>query len=231
MALSRLKRFLESFVHAFDGIVDATRTQPNIGVHLIVTALVLLLALALHLTLWAFIAVLLLIALVLGIELMNTAVEAIVDLASPELHPLAKKTKDAAAGAVLVVSIGAVLAGVAIFAASGIGGYVRPAEPAFDAQTCAAAVALTAVLTVLAKARWGSRFSGRATLLWSAWALLAVAYAHHPGLSWPEGIAIVLAAAVTLTRRPLTAATLLPGPLVGIVSALLCVLVHDPRML
>ena len=53
-------------------------------------------------------------ALVLGLELVNTALEAVVDLASPELHPLAKVAKDAAAGAVLVASGGAVLVALAV---------------------------------------------------------------------------------------------------------------------
>lgn len=220
---------MQSFVHAFDGVVDATRTQPNLGVHLVVAALVLLLALALHLTLWAFVAILLLIALVLGLELVNTAVEAQVDLASPQSHPLAKKAKDAAAGAVLVVSIGAVLAGVAIFVAAGVGRSAAPVAASLDVQTSIASLAVTAILTVLAKARWASRFSGRATLLWNASALAAVAYGARG--YWPEAIAVALAAYVTLTRRPLTAAGLLPGPLVGIAAALLCVLAHDPRML
>lgn len=228
MAVS-VKRFLESFVHAFDGIVDATRTQPNLGIHLVVTALVLLLALALHLTLWGFVAILLLIALVLGLELMNTAVEAQVDLASPERHPLAKKAKDAAAGAVLVVSIGAVLAGAAIFVEARIHGYVAPALPGLDVPTCVSAFALGAVLTVLAKARWGGRFSGRATLFWNAWALLVIGLGVRG--FWPEGVALLVAAYVTMTRRPHTAAALLSGPLVGVLSALLCVLAHDPRML
>ncbi len=53
-------------------------------------------------------------ALVLAAEALNTAVEALVDLVSPEKHPLAAKSKDAAAGAVLLCSVGAVAAGIAI---------------------------------------------------------------------------------------------------------------------
>jgi undecaprenol kinase len=58
---------------------------------------------------WA--AMVLAIALVVTVELLNTALEAVVDLASPELHPLAKHAKDVAAAAVLNASLGAVAVG------------------------------------------------------------------------------------------------------------------------
>ena len=57
----------------------------------------------------------LLITLVIGLELLNTAIEALVDLASPAFHPLAKIAKDAAAGAILLVVLGSVAAGLIIF--------------------------------------------------------------------------------------------------------------------
>ncbi|MBA2692520.1 MAG: diacylglycerol kinase family protein [Rubrobacter sp.] len=60
------------------------------------------------------------IALVMAMELVNTAVEAIVDLVSPEFDPLAKIAKDAAAGAVLVASIGAAIVGAIVFGARAI---------------------------------------------------------------------------------------------------------------
>lgn len=227
-----MTRFAQSFLHAFDGIVDATRAQPNLGVHLVVTAIVLLLSLALHLTLLAFVAILLLIALVLGLELMNTAVEAQVDLASPHRHPLAKKAKDTAAGAVLVVSIGAVLAGAAIFAQAMVAGYSRPALPSLDVQTVVAGLAVTAVLTVLAKARFGRGFSGRATLLWAALALMYAAPLMPRLLGyWPEGIVAGLASYAAFSRRPFALMPLLGGMLLPVGAVCLCLLAHDPRVL
>lgn len=62
---------------------------------------------------WA--AVSLACAAVLGAECMNTAVEAVVDLASPERHPLAKRAKDCAAGAVLLCALGALATGLLVF--------------------------------------------------------------------------------------------------------------------
>ncbi|HTU81837.1 MAG TPA: diacylglycerol kinase family protein, partial [Candidatus Acidoferrales bacterium] len=104
-------RFWRSFHHAFEGIMYATRTQFNMRVHLAIAALVLVATLLLRLDRPYVIAVVVLIALVLSLELLNTAIEAIVDLLTVTHHPLAKTAKDAAAGAVLVGSIGAALAG------------------------------------------------------------------------------------------------------------------------
>jgi len=59
--------------------------------------------------------VLIMSALVLSLEVVNSAVEAVVDLASPEFHPLAKVAKDAAAGATLVAAVFSVLVGLVVF--------------------------------------------------------------------------------------------------------------------
>ncbi|MGH7737881.1 MAG: diacylglycerol kinase family protein [Candidatus Tyrphobacter sp.] len=150
-----MSRFLSSFVHAFDGIVDAARVQPNFVIHLVVSALVLIAVLAFHVVLWQFVVVLVLIALVLALELVNTALEAYVDLVTGEFHSLAKRAKDAAAGAVLAASVCAALAGCAIVADAMAA--PRPALPsaAMRAEVVLAALALASVLAVLGRARWG----------------------------------------------------------------------------
>ncbi|HUY41865.1 MAG TPA: diacylglycerol kinase family protein [Candidatus Dormibacteraeota bacterium] len=224
-----MRRFALSFTHAFDGIVAAARVQPNLVVHLIVAATAFVVALALHVSLWAFVVVVLLVALVLGLELMNTAIEAQVDLATLELHPVAKRAKDAAAGAVLVASVGAVLAGLAIFISAWVSGYRAPAVPALDAQTVVAALGLSALFAVLLKARYGAAFSGRATVPWTIAALVAFTAPASLGY-WPASAAILFALAVSVTRRPLAVA-ILSGPLLGAGAACLCLLAHDPRML
>jgi diacylglycerol kinase (ATP) len=102
--------FWRSFHHAFEGIIYATRTQWNMRLHLVAAALVLVATLYLHLQRPYVIGIVITVAVVLGFELLNTAIEAIVDLTSPDQHPLAKVAKDAAAGAVLVVAFAAVIA-------------------------------------------------------------------------------------------------------------------------
>ena len=88
------------------------RTQPNARLHLLVTAMVVLLGVWLQLPLrdWALIA--LTITLVLAAEFFNTALEALVDLTSPQPHPLAKIAKDVSAAAVLLSAAGAVILGL-----------------------------------------------------------------------------------------------------------------------
>jgi undecaprenol kinase len=136
-----MSRFLQSFAHAWDGVVDAARVQPNLTIHMVIAALVLVAAIALHVAVWGFVDIVVLIALVLGLELMNTAIEAYVDLATLELHPVAKRAKDAAAGAVLVASACSVLAGLAIFI------------DAAGAETALAVVGIAAAVAVLWKVR------------------------------------------------------------------------------
>jgi diacylglycerol kinase len=110
-----LARERRSFGYALAGIGHAWRTQPHLRIHVGIALLALVLAWALALTPPEWAIILAAITLVLVLELLNTAVEAAVDLASPDHHPLAKIAKDVTAGAVLVAAIGAVLVAVALF--------------------------------------------------------------------------------------------------------------------
>ena len=103
-----------TFGYAFTGLGTAWRTQPNVRIHSFLALAVLIAGLLLHLPPFAWALVILAIALVLVAELSNTAVEALVDLASPEEHPLAKQAKDVAASAVLVASVAAATVGVLV---------------------------------------------------------------------------------------------------------------------
>ncbi|MCR5414976.1 MAG: diacylglycerol kinase family protein [Kiritimatiellae bacterium] len=106
---------MKSFLHAFSGIVAAVRGERNMRIHVAaaLAAIVLGAWLGLDGREWA--EVVICIALVMSLECLNTAVESVVDLASPGLHPLAKKAKDCAAGAVLVAAIGAAVVGCIVF--------------------------------------------------------------------------------------------------------------------
>lgn len=106
---------LRSFVFAFEGLVWMARTQRNAQVHLFITGIVLIAAVFFQVSMSEWLALILAIALVLALEAMNSAVEAVVDLSSPQLHPLAKRAKDAAAGSVLIAAIGAALVGCIVF--------------------------------------------------------------------------------------------------------------------
>lgn len=114
VAQPRRASFLSSFRFASEGIVYVLLTQRNFRVHLVIATLVVALGLWLRLTLdsWAILA--LTIGAVLVTEVFNTAAETLVDLVSPDYHPLAKQVKDLAAGAVLVAAIVSVVVGLLV---------------------------------------------------------------------------------------------------------------------
>ncbi len=111
-----LKARLDSFRYAFKGIADLFRNTPNARIHLFVTCCVLIAGFFFGISRIEWCIIILCIALVLAAEAANTAIEYLTDLVSPEYHPLAGKTKDAAAAAVLLAAIGAAIVGIIIFA-------------------------------------------------------------------------------------------------------------------
>ncbi len=115
MPSSYLSSRLRSFGHAFRGLKILLQTQQNARIHAAATVLVLAAGALLRISLaeWALIA--LAVAGVWATEALNTSIEFLVDLTSPDLHPLAAKAKDVAAGAVLVAAIGSLIVGVLVF--------------------------------------------------------------------------------------------------------------------
>ncbi len=107
--------FWRSLRVALIGAATVLRTERNAQIEGIIALLAIGLGLWLKVSgpEWAIIFTL--IALVLGLEMVNTAIEAVVDLAHPALHPLAKKAKDSAAGAVVLSAIVSVAVGLVIF--------------------------------------------------------------------------------------------------------------------
>ena len=108
---TRPSGFIGSVNCAIEGILWAVKTQGHMLFHLVAAILVMVAALVLDLTLQEFALLALAITLVLFAELVNTAIEVVVDLVSPEYHPLAQRAKDVAAGAVLLASVGALVLG------------------------------------------------------------------------------------------------------------------------
>jgi diacylglycerol kinase (ATP) len=106
---------LESFNVAVEGVIHVLRTQRNMRIHFVVAALVLVAAIVFDVSRLELIALLLAIAFVLIAEMINTAVEAAVDVASTSFDPMAKLAKDIAAGAVLIASLTAAGVGYLVF--------------------------------------------------------------------------------------------------------------------
>ena len=107
--------FWRSFGQAYRGILYSWKTQRNLRFHIITGAIVLFAAWWVKLTRWEWAILLLTIGSVIATEVMNTAVEIVVDLVQPNFHPLAGMAKDVAAGAVLVTAIQAVAVGIVLF--------------------------------------------------------------------------------------------------------------------
>lgn len=111
----RKQPLYKSFGYAFEGIIHTIQKERNMQIHCCAAALVTAFGLWLGLSREEWFVCLILFGMVMSLECVNTAVEAVVDLATQERHPLAKKAKDAAAGAVLIAAIFAAVIGLWIF--------------------------------------------------------------------------------------------------------------------
>ena len=112
---ARARCFWQSLGFAIAGMRHAFRSQRNLRIHGVIAGVVIIAALVLRISRAEWAVVVSLIALVIGLELLNTAIEALVDLSSPTSHPLAKIAKDTAAGAILLVALGSLAVGLIIF--------------------------------------------------------------------------------------------------------------------
>lgn len=110
-----LRNRFKSFGFAIQGIITFFKTQFNAWVHLFAAIGTCITGYVLRIDKAEWCWIVLAIALVFVTEVLNTALEFLTDLASPSIHPLAKKVKDVAAGAVLMAAIAAVIIGLIIF--------------------------------------------------------------------------------------------------------------------
>lgn len=108
-------RFLSSLNHAFEGVVHAFKTEPNMRIHVVVALLTIVAGVLTHSTRYEMIALSITIAFVMLAELLNTAVEAVVDLVTEKYHELAKVAKNVAAGAVLIAALNALIVAYLVF--------------------------------------------------------------------------------------------------------------------
>ncbi|MGH3011107.1 MAG: diacylglycerol kinase [Gaiellaceae bacterium] len=112
----RMPRMLQSLNWAFEGVIHVLRTETNMRIHFAVATAVLVLAFSYGVTRLELMAILVAISFVLIAEMVNTAIEATIDLTATSFDPLAKAAKDIAAGAVLIASVNAVVIGYLVFA-------------------------------------------------------------------------------------------------------------------
>jgi diacylglycerol kinase (ATP) len=112
---TEIQKRLDSFGYAFKGIKDLFLTQRNAQIHLTVSIFVIIAGFFFNISKTEWLICILLIGLILAAEALNTALEFLTDLVSPDYHELAGKTKDVAAAAVLLLAIAAAIIGVMIF--------------------------------------------------------------------------------------------------------------------
>jgi diacylglycerol kinase (ATP) len=115
MECSGFRRVVRSFGYAFRGVGFLLQTQTNARVHLAIAVAVVGAGFGFEISRMEWVAIVAAIGLVLVTEGLNTALETVVDLVSPEWHPLAGRAKDIAAGAVLLAAIAAAVIGGLIF--------------------------------------------------------------------------------------------------------------------
>jgi len=182
-APGRAPSLLDSFNYAFEGIIHVLRTQRNLRIHFVAAVLVFAAALALGVTRLQLIALVLAIAFVLVAEMLNTAIEGVIDVSTTSFDPNAKLAKDIAAGAVLIASITAVAVGFLVFQNAAGQRATHVLNRVHDAPADITLVALVVVvLLVLGTKAWTGRGtplrgglpSGHAAVAFAAW--IAVTY-------------------------------------------------------
>lgn len=169
---------LESFNYAFEGIIHVLRTQRNLRIHFGIAVGVIVAAVAFDVTRIELIALLVAISFVLIAEMLNSAIEAAIDVASTSFDPLAKLAKDVAAGAVLIATINAVAIGYLVFSgdvAERSGHFLDRLSKA-PADVTVVALVLTIILVIGAKALTGRGTplrgglpSGHAAVAFAGW--------------------------------------------------------------
>lgn len=105
----------KSFKYAFEGLAASFRTERNLIIHFSVMVLIIVCGFLFKISIPEWIICIILFGLVIGAELMNTALEITIDICSPEIQPKAKLAKDTAASAVLVLAFASCIIGLLIF--------------------------------------------------------------------------------------------------------------------
>jgi diacylglycerol kinase (ATP) len=158
----RAPSLIESFNYAFEGIIHVLRTQRNMRIHFAVALAVLIAGLAVDVSRLELIALLLAIAFVLIAEMINTALEAAIDVATTSFDPMAKLAKDIAAGAVLIATVNAIAIGYLVFSGQVANRSERVLDKLRDAPAKLTLISLVVVIIVVIATK---AISGRGTPL------------------------------------------------------------------
>ncbi|MGH3044230.1 MAG: diacylglycerol kinase [Gaiellaceae bacterium] len=207
MSASRTPAILQSLNWAFEGVIHVLRTERNMRIHFALATAVLILAFSYGVTKLELMALLVAISFVLIAEMVNTAIEATIDLATTSFDPLAKMAKDIAAGAVLIAAVNAVVIGYLVFAD-------RLTEPSSrlvervregSANLTLIALILIVLIVIASKALTGSGTplrgglpSGHAALAFGGW--MAITFIVEEERVVVSFVALIMALLVAQTR-------------------------------
>lgn len=208
MSSFRHQTIFDSVNNALEGIVHALRTQRNLRIHFVVAVGVIVFAVVVSVSRIELIALLISITFVLIAEMINTAVEGTIDVATTSFDPMAKLAKDVAAGAVLIATINAIAVGYLIFSTRVGDRSSRLLDRLRDGPAALTLVALVVTVAgVIGAKAWSGRGtplrggvpSGHAAIAFAAWiAATYAAGAHHRFVV--SSIAFVMALLVAQTR-------------------------------
>ena len=208
MSARRSPTVFDSFNYAFEGIIHVLRTQRNMRIHFAVAFVVLVAALIVDVTKLELIALLISITFVLIAEMLNTGIEAAIDIATTSFDPMAKIAKDIAAGAVLIATANALIVGYLVFAGKVADRSSKVLERLREApaELTLVALVLTVILVIATKAYTGRGTplrgglpSGHAALAFAGW--MAVTYVAHADERFVVStVALIMALLVAQTR-------------------------------
>jgi diacylglycerol kinase len=113
--MAKIKRLANSFKYAMRGLKKVFKEEQNFRIHVFFTLVVLLLSFYFQIKLWEFVIIILLIALVLALEIINSIIERLTDMLKPRIHQYVKDMKDMGAALVFIGAITALIVGILIF--------------------------------------------------------------------------------------------------------------------
>ncbi len=207
--MRRAPNLLASFNFAFEGVIHVLRTQRNMRIHFLIAVLVLIAALVTNVEKLELIALLLSISFVLIAEMINTAIEAAIDVATTAFDPMAKLAKDIAAGAVLIATVNAVAVGYLVFSGTVADRSSRLLDRLRDAPAEVTLVALVltvfAVIAVKAYTGRGAPLSGglpsgHAAIAFAAWMAATYVVSSSPHRFLISSLTFIMALLVAQTR-------------------------------
>ena len=209
LSVRRSPSVLQSLNYAFEGVIHVLRTQRNMRIHFAIAVVVMVTAVAFDVTKLELISLLLAIAFVLIAEMVNTAVEATIDVAAARFDPLAKLAKDIAAGAVLIAATVAVSVGYLVFVDRlGQPSYrliTRVREAPINLTIIALILIIILVITIKAISGRGTPLrggfpSGHAALAFGGWMAITFVAADFRHQLLISTVAFIMALLVAQTR-------------------------------